>query len=898
LAPWDQLKVSKANHIYDFVASLIHQLLPTQKIIIIENPRNSWLWQQPKFAALLDFGFLDVDFQHCKWCASSAKCRAKWTRLRTNCSALQQLAGPCRQSHTHLPWGFRDNTFATAGEAEYHAEMVQAVSSILCTEVSRRGYALVADDPGANISTSQPHKRRRAATNKQPRGKQLPAVISEFKEVIKTPTADFNASNKCLKFLRSESDGGEPAKEFVIAGVFRTPKEFLAEAKSSIHPADLPGSIPDELALTILGMLESSPKEYANQILNKVRELSKLVHDLREEDKAFIDTLDVDAQLIMKGKRIASLEALRRKIGWQDKDILDQVFRGVDITGLQTPVSGFNQELTLPTCSVPELRLNSVWSNKAMATRTRSCGCPDTDRSFWDAQMNEVAKDWLRGPFDSIDEVSQILGETPHVSRRFPLVQGPKVRGIDDLTESGVNSTFGTSNKLWLMDIDSIAATIRLLEDIIVKGTRQITLRSGIVKPFKVHPSWLQVPWQGKVTDLSQAYKQLFVSLKDRWAAVISVFDPNSGRAKFFLQVSLPFGARGSVNPFNRASRLLWAVGLDTGLIWLNFFDDYPTFCPGNVSHVVRPATKLLFNLLGWQFADSPEKDLEFAADFVALGVVFDISRLEHGLSQVKHKPKRASEVKEQLYNVLAEGSFSATLAASLRGKLQFMESATFGNAARGAYRVFRHADTVAHKLLNREDRETLHWLVAWLDYAPPRLVSPGFQGKPLLLFSDGACEYVNMDRKLSCGAVLYDPRDNALLMFGFEVPQALGDVWASDGRKQLVTECEILPQLIARRLWAKRLAGSNVLSFVDSEPAKFGLIKGMSDTRPCDILIRSIALWDSEATPWIWYSRVPSFSNIADEPSRLLFDKFAKEFPDALLCDASDYVPPPSEFE
>jgi hypothetical protein len=151
---------------------------------------------------------------------------------------------------------------------------------------------------------------------------------------------------------------------------------------------------------------------------------------------------------------------------------------------------------------------------------------------------------------------------------------------------------------------------------------------------------------------------------------------------------------------------------LDTGLIWLNLFDDYPTFCPSNVSHVVRPATKLLFNLLGWQFADSPEKDLEFAADFVALGVVFDISKLEHGLSQVKHKPKRSSEVKEQLYNVLSEGSFSATLAASLRGKLQLMESATCGNAARGTFRVFKHADTVAHKLLNREDRETLHWFV------------------------------------------------------------------------------------------------------------------------------------------------------------------------------------------
>jgi hypothetical protein len=94
------------------------------------------------------------------------------------------------------------------------------------------------------------------------------------------------------------------------------------------------------------------------------------------------------------------------------------------------------------------------------------------------------------------------------------------------------------------MDIDSIAATIRLLEDIIVKGLRQITLRSGDIKTFRVHQSWLQAHWQGKITDLSQAYKQLLVSLKGRWAAVISVFDPNSGRAKFFLQVSLPFGAR------------------------------------------------------------------------------------------------------------------------------------------------------------------------------------------------------------------------------------------------------------------------------------------------------------------------------------------------------------------
>ncbi len=119
--------------------------------------------------------------------------------------------------------------------------------------------------------------------------------------------------------------------------------------------------------------------------------------------------------------------------------------------------------------------------------------------------------------------------------------------------------------------------------------------------------------------------------------------------------------------------------------------------------------------------------------------------------------------------------------------------------------------------------------------------------------------------------------------------------MWASDGRKQLVTECEILPQLIARRLWAKRLLDPTFV-FVDSEPAKFGLIKGLSDTRSCydsqycfvgfrihtlDLVLKSAILF-----------------NVADDPSKLLFDKSAEEFPEALLCDASSYIPLPSDFE
>jgi hypothetical protein len=75
------------------------------------------------------------------------------------------------------------------------------------------------------------------------------------------------------------------------------------------------------------------------------------------------------------------------------------------------------------------------------------------------------------------------------------------IRLLEDIFVKGMSHiTFhvGTSNKLWLVDTDSIAPTIRLLEDIIVKGMSHITLRSVVIKSFRLHPSWLQVPWQGK----------------------------------------------------------------------------------------------------------------------------------------------------------------------------------------------------------------------------------------------------------------------------------------------------------------------------------------------------------------------------------------------------------------
>ena len=73
--------------------------------------------------------------------------------------------------------------------------------------------------------------------------------------------------------------------------------------------------------------------------------------------------------------------------------------------------------------------------------------------------------------------------------------------------------------------------------------------------------------------------------------------------------------------------------------------------------------------------------------------------------------------------------------------------------------------------------------------------------------------------------------------------------------------------------LWASRLYKTKLIAFVDSEPAKFCLIRGSSDVLSCRNIVSATAMEDSKLLLLPWYTRVASTSNIADSPSRLNFD-------------------------
>ena len=64
----------------------------------------------------------------------------------------------------------------------------------------------------------------------------------------------------------------------------------------------------------------------------------------------------------------------------------------------------------------------------------------------------------------------------------------------------------------------------------------------------------------------------------------------------------------------------------------------------------------------------------------------------------------------------------------------------------------------------------------------------------------------------------------------------------------------------------------------MDSEPAKYSMIRGLSDVHSCNSIVQANNHLTVELQCVEWYSRVPSKSNPADDPSRLEFNLVVKE--------------------
>ena len=152
------------------------------------------------------------------------------------------------------------------------------------------------------------------------------------------------------------------------------------------------------------------------------------------------------------------------------------------------------------------------------------------------------------------------------------------------------------------------------------------------------------------------------------------------------------------------------------------------------------------------------------------------------------------------------------------------------------------------------------------LGAAGSRIVEPRTSARPVLIFTDGACE----DLGASIGGVIFPPGGRPEAFGAMLTEEARLALTSKVGQKQIIGQAEILPILVAKIIWEDHIASNKVIYFIDNDSARLALIRGYSPVLASLHMVMKCARLDAESRSCSWYARVPTKSNIADEPSRM----------------------------
>ena len=896
----NRLRVWLANEIYFWCLRIAKDCIREGTFFMIENPRSSWLWEIPEFAALIKTsGIFIVDFQVC---AHGGK-RPKWTRFVTNCEALCELARECPRDHEHEKWGAirpagnsTSWSFSTEQEAEFPTELCSKFARIAHDEAGRRGYKRYCLEDQPSLSDLPAGKKARVSTmQNQQRIKHIPQLIPEYGEIktialpqgcraVPGESSDKLIAGKQCKILRILEKRGESKADETkaVVGVYLSAEEFTAKALSTEHPIDLSSGVRDEIVEAVYFILSHSTCETMRHRLEQVKMLRELLKDTQEENDKLMASLDPRVSKVLAGKNLVAFRKLLDLAGHPDKRLVDDMAAGMKLVGAQ-PSSGVFLDGFAPAADIEtNLLLKAGLIQQAILGTIKSSGKTSVDEEVWKQTQEEEEQGWLI-PI-SRDDLNKLYPEGWVPCRRFGLEQSDKIRTIDDLSEPGTNSCYGVSEKLDLMDTSEICAVIRMLANAVRDdGTFVLQKLDGKFIDGKLGKGWTVTAaklWLGRTLDLKKAYRQLATFPEHMRYSVVAVHKPGCCEPQLFLAPALLFGPTGSVYAFNRATRGLWRIGCRLFKIcWLNFYDDFPMFEPMISSESARATAHTFLFQLGWRCALEAKKNVPFHELFNALGVTFQLNSLLSGAAFVTNKENRIDDVQYQVDCIKARGKIKKSEAASIGGKLRYAEAQCFGRIAREALCCL---DSVSSAGANQREAadifEAIDWLLRKLRCSGPRPIVPDPCLQKVFVFTDAASE----GSLHTVGGVMFDEASRSVEYFGCRIDPKLVAEWFEDGREKIINIAELYAVWLARHKWAARLAHRKVFIYIDSNAAKGAILAGHTTPAAANWIVRSLILLEFEQAAWTWYARVPSTSNIADEPSRLDDVDLLRSFPGA----------------
>ncbi|CAK9015463.1 Uncharacterized protein (Fragment) [Durusdinium trenchii] len=554
------------------------------------------------------------------------------------------------------------------------------------------------------------------------------------------------------------SENFDPSQD--VYGVFRTPAEFVKAALLAKHPIDAIPQIPDVLVRNVVRVLNDGPALTNAKRKLAVKKVQRLALSLQAGEVELHQSLNPEMQVVLKDKKLLLWKELMTLTDFHDKTLFDEVTKGFSLVGQAAFSEQFPHGFVPMQQTPQELRAKSIWLRKTAAAKCTASLKPDLDVQVWNQTLEECHKGWMRGPFTET-RVTAMVGD-PYwlATRRFALEQSDKIRLIDDGLASGLNSAFGTSNKLQLLDIDSLVSLLLCIQKLRLKASSGLCLSDGSTIQCHPSPAWEgNLELLGKTLDLKSAYKQLGPNMEDLWTRIIVVYDPHSQEPAYFVSSVLMFGSAASVYAFNRVSKSVWHITTSLLNLWQTvYYDDFPCIEPRATADCAHECVTQILDLLGWQYAKEGVKAQRFASCFNVLGVCVDLTQFDSGHILLRNKEAQVASLVGLVDQLLTDEKVPPGVAASLQGQLNFAQGQYMGSvlkpamqflgkiAAHGWHVSYKQELAVVHEVVVPENL-LRHWkslgnkeqLIAELELFP--IVVAFQQLQPLLQRLWGANE-------------------------------------------------------------------------------------------------------------------------------------------------------------
>jgi hypothetical protein len=242
-----------------------------------------------------------------------------------------------------------------------------------------------------------------------------------------------------------------------------------------------------------------------------------------------------------------------------------------------------------------------------------------------------------------------------------------------------------------------------------------------------------------------------------------------------------------------------------------------------------------------------------------------DLSRVPQGLVTAENKPGRIDRLLENLDRIKTAGLMSLHEAQILHGLLRY---ATGFFAGKHLHQVCAEVMALGSGAANRRLRDLTDfcaYATSALNSSKPRVLSAFSERRPVIIFTDGAWQ----KQIAGIGAAVIDLATNQRSVLARTVPQVLLDKWQNLVGDQLICHVELYVMVAVRWLFRDLLKERRSLWWVDNDATRFAIIKGLSSSPTMRSLVREFYAFEIESPSFTWVERVPSFSNVADGPSR-----------------------------